>query len=115
MNHLEQAIIDANVSGGYRKDVRKVFMRGGELRWQYGDYTERVDIAATLLDPLFWQALGKARKWKHSGYVQFYEKLTKVGRTWVKETDIESWKLARYMLTDHTEKKDAESFFATLV
>ena len=67
------------------------------------------------LDPAFWQALKKARGWKRSGYVQFYDQMTKIGRKLVKDTDMDNWLLVWVRFTLHlADDKDANSFFASL-
>lgn len=63
MTFTERAIKEAFTAGGYRTDLKAVIMRGDELRWNHGDFTERVDIAAVLRDPAFWKAFGNAQKW----------------------------------------------------
>lgn len=61
----QQAIEDA-IAGGWllRGSKVTVFKRGGDLRWQHDGYTEAVNVSEVLLDPRFWQAVGKTRGWE---------------------------------------------------
>lgn len=67
MTHLEQAIKDAVEKGGYGSSgapnyLNKRLMNKVGQNWR-GDVVNRC-----LLDPAFWQALGKARGWKDSRF-----------------------------------------------
>jgi hypothetical protein len=80
MNAIEQAIKEAVEKGGYEITFDH------EHEYKHGSY------GRFLLDPSFWQALGKAKGW-NIGTVEI------------------NW----HRLIDHlAEGKDAESFFAAL-
>lgn len=59
MTAIESAIKEAIMKGGYHP-VAEVEVVGEEV-FTFG---ERIDSNKCLLDPLFWQALGKARGWE---------------------------------------------------
>lgn len=91
MTHLEQAIRDAVEKGEYEKEI--AFPRDGQEKLMLHDWS----IKATLLDPAFWRALGRARGWE------------------LRMFRIDEWKENWYQLIDHlAADKDVESFFATL-
>ena len=87
MTHIEQAIRDAVERGGYA------------CGW-----TDANEWPTTFLDPAFWQALGKARGWKETtlevyGYDVMY-----------------TWAYQQHRFISHlADRKEAESFFASLV
>jgi hypothetical protein len=93
---IEQAIKDAVEKGGYHKDLLKILMTVKD------EILRGAAIDHALLDPHFWQALGKARGWKGSAG-SFYG------------MNMESWKLHWHRFVDHlAEGKDVESFFSSL-
>lgn len=97
--YLEQAIRDAVEKGGYDRERARVSqfdMRNGHE----GMATSMLSTDRVLLDPAFWQALGKAREW-YKGIAPEHEPLY--------------WKAHWHSLIDHlAEGEDVESFFATL-
>ncbi len=108
--HIEQAIKDAAAAGyAERKDSMET---GTAWRNRF------------LLDPAFWQALGKARGWERrtpvcifdgdmSQFTGFDEKCPSCGR---ELTHPLTWKYQWHCFIDHlAEGKDAESFFAELL
>ena len=76
-------------------------------------YNEYVHVAVFLLDPLFWQSLGKAMGWEKQ-YEEDAQDCTGEGcshETWGEE----KWILEWHRFIDHlAEGKDIESFFETL-
>lgn len=93
--NFEQAIKEAGAKGGYKP---KRYVASLDINIQ----EDRQEII--LLDPLFWQALGKARAWaltKHPIRGRY-----KYMKSWISE-----W----HRFIDHlAEGKPAESFFASL-
>lgn len=92
MNAIEQAIKEAVEKGGYG------IVAVGTL-----------SIPATqeqvLLDPLFWQALGKARGWNNHNPIHDTRDISK-----------EPWKIMWHRLIDHlAEGKSTEDYFASLI
>lgn len=67
-----------------------------------------VVVAEIFLDPLFWQALGKARGW--------FEKNTFINTFWKGQPrTFPQWQYKWHRFIDHlAEGKDAESFFESL-
>lgn len=95
MTHIEQAIKEAMKKGGYDK---RVGLFGIDLF-----YVENGDV---LLDPLFWQALGKVRKWGVSNSI-----LTDFGEVYTSGY-LYYW----HRFIEHLASgKDAESFFKELL
>lgn len=94
--HLEQAIKDAVEKGGWRPTLFSL------------PHLHDISLEKTLLDPAFWQALGKARGWyvmKKNG-TRFDEHPAR----WDK------WKVEWHRLIDHLAAGGSvEDFFKTLV
>lgn len=99
MTHVERAYREAMEKGGWRPNG--ITLSENNISWWIKANGERKDC---LLDPLFWQALGKARgwrTWKGSGLMPYIH-------DWL-------WHKNWHRLIDHlAEGKDAESFFAEL-
>lgn len=121
MTHIEQAIREA-VENGWdenRAIVKSVDFRDGHE----GMGTSMKSTDRAFLDPLFWQALGKARAWKQDDDITQY---VKDNGTYVKGHPIlrqNGEKISRlgewihhwHRFIDHlAEGKDAESFFKDL-
>lgn len=101
MTHIEQAIRDAAEKGGYAE--RKDSMETGTA-WRN----------RFILDPAFWQALGKARGWEQengwSGHVWGFE-----DGPHGENIIVMNWENAMLDFNHHlAEGKDAESFFKDL-
>lgn len=101
MTHIEQAIRDAIEKGGYE---RYAFFAFNEDR-----IIADLEKDAVLLDPSFWQALGKALKWKH------FTSNAKPTPSHKSCSQFCNWKAYWHRFIDHlAEGKDAEPFFASL-
>jgi len=91
MTHTEQAIKEAAEKGGYDDSAVHLVL---DAMTQY-DYDATVNLI--VLDPLFWQALGKARGWQDDYHTT-------------------GWRRNWHHFIDHlAQGNDAESFFAQLV
>jgi len=103
---MEQAIRKA-IEGGYDKRSLDAWQSGG---------LEQIGCGLIVLDPSFWQCLGKALGWSKScwhlaedGHVPFRHPAA-CGN------GMHSWQLHWHRFIDHlAEGKDAESFFAELL
>lgn len=129
MTHIEQAIKEAVEKGGYwsihRTRIHDFnFRRIGRLSPAFGlgDHV--------LLDPSFWQALGRARGWEElvskygtrkDDYIALYRRPGTGRNSWEKqvvgsEDSNSEWRYHWHRFIDHlAEGKDAESFFAALL
>ncbi len=103
MTHIEKAIREAVEKEGYRSDFTPSILMPIE------DFVAHLaKVNAAVLDPAFWQALGKARGWKNDPRDVLRERM---GGGIVAPPWISIW----HRFIDHlAEGKDAESFFATL-
>ena len=125
MTHIEQAIKEAVEKGWERP--QKAFAYGADAMEDIWVVEDRDDlfqlediyvIQEALLDPAFWQALGKARGWQtscfhldESGRYEAYRHTAKCGVSTAKSY----WELQWHRFIDHlAEGKDAESFFKGL-
>lgn len=101
MTSLEQAIRDAVEKGGYAVK----YANADGLPDMYARDGYEIIAEQILLDPAFWQALGKARGWGMFGeFDNDYRKIK-----------YEEWLHNWHRLIDHLASgKDVESFFATL-
>jgi hypothetical protein len=104
MTHIEQAIRDAVMKGEYKR-----------RHYRHSDYTEEqqqlVDwpMERILLDPAFWQALGKARGWKME------RDCPDLCHQFTCPVDRRHWSNYWHLFIAHlADGKDAESFFASL-
>lgn len=89
---MKEAIQKA-IGGGYPEGKYTFSVSGGHVK---------TDTNAIFLDPLFWQALGKAMGWKE----------------WERESEDmrHQWRINWHRFIDHlAEGKDAESFFNELL
>jgi|HubBroStandDraft_4_1064222.scaffolds.fasta_scaffold03118_5 hypothetical protein len=116
MTYIEQAIKEAVEKGGYHEGYHLAHFGdfGDELfAADKGARSIAVVVAEILLDPSFWQALGKARGWKEK--CADCHKLSRSCRCeYPSFLDGEMYFWHRFI--DHlAEGKDAESFFKTLV
>lgn len=103
MTHIEQAIEEA-VGAGYKPEQLDYQRTDTE---QFAEESYRISYSKCFLDPLFWQALGKARGWdgKHTIKIRG-EPLS----DW-RKTPIYYW----HRFIDHLiAGKNAESFFKDL-
>ena|SRR3990167_3010575 len=100
---METAIKKA-IEGGYRKGhIWGVENNIYILQNEKGDRYGTLFVEQILLDPLFWQALGKAEGWG----------VEPSGSTWQGE---EQWKIYWHSFIDHhAEGKDIDSFFKDLL
>jgi len=114
MTAIETAIKEAVEKGGYIYKGSADFQFAGNYKgcifWrnESGSYIEILPFEKILLDPFFWQALGKAREWPaflpYGGFDAFEEYM-----------EITGWKAQWHRFIDHlAEGKDAESFFSAL-
>ena len=119
---IQQAIEKA-IEGGY--DVQ--FSEAAGLPTVYVKDGYQVDVAVILLDPLFWQSLGKAMGWencercekpfeKHQGYLCVIQlKEGQVTTADVKTFRDQNWKVQWHRFIDHlADGGSAESFFENL-
>lgn len=118
MTHIEQAIREAVEKGGFKPfasivppqpwisekmdfDTLAIYDGDPETSARRGS----IGIARTLINPAFWQALGKARGWADDDELMLLSH----------EESSHFWKYEWHRLIDHlAEGKDAESFFADL-
>lgn len=105
MSNLVKAIGLA-IKGGWRKDLDLIRVtKSGKAFFKVEGYFPKqvMPVSDILLDPLFWQALGKALGWpEHNHLKRSYES--------------KSWRGQSFMFFEHLmEGKDAESFFAVLL
>lgn len=94
---MNEAIRKA-IEGGYGKESKAVISLTGDERvaWYVRD--------GVLLDPLFWQALGKSRGWKKVRELIFGKK------------EITEWEYYWHHFIDHLASgKSADEFFTTLL
>lgn len=112
MNHIEQALKDAVEKGGWiNHPLTLLKLVTSKVAWwsEGGKDDQGQWLTEIFLDPLFWQAFGKASGWGRWLGTGYYDR---------DEIEIEepAWKVQWHRLIDHlAEGKDAESFFATLV
>lgn len=105
MTSLEQAIKDAVEKGGYDTPSSQNYVHLAIGSKNPPDWKEDAQ-QEFLLDPAFWQALGKARGWPDSSVGQVYK-----GNM----ISMLPWEWAWHHLIDHLASgKDVESFFETL-
>jgi hypothetical protein len=104
MTHIEQAIKEAVDKGGFEARKLDYLLSYSALK---GTGTEYIAMKNTvLLDPFFWQALGKARGWSE---------LKMPNRSPIGQYEEGSWFSHWHRFIDHlAEGKDAESFFKDL-
>lgn len=125
MNHLKKAITDAIEKGGYRANMYKHY--GYEIHSscvdtvdkETGAVVERSQNEVILLDPAFWQAIGRARGWGDKACMEcgfngrFDDYHGDCGKCLGKEYSGALYQ--QHRLIDHlAAEKDIESFFATL-
>lgn len=80
--------------------IKKALDLASKNGWSVSDW--KAGFYSPLLDPLFWQALGKAMGWKEE--------------MWWVNNYIEAWKYHWHRFIDHlAEGKDADSFFQDLL
>ncbi len=103
-NHIEQAMKEAVEKGGYKAGFHICWIEKYEICYQNkegGTDTFVQSVESIFLDPLFWQALGKARGWDDNLLRREYSRI--------------AWRDAMHRFIDHlAEGKDAESFFKNL-
>jgi len=102
MTYIEQAIKEAVEKGGYHEGYHLAhFGDFGDVLFaaDKGARSIAVVVAEILLDPSFWQALGKARGWDATVAIPV----------------MQDWLGYWHKFINHlAEGKDAESFFASL-
>lgn len=93
--------IEKAIEGGYEHDL----ISGLLSDFEKGIYANWNNYCVLLLDPLFWQALGKSLGWpKISAYPR------------ESDNEFETWKMTWLYFIDHlAEGKDPESFFTNLL
>lgn len=98
MTHLKQAIVDAVEKGGYQG-----------MGWKSGvKWIIEHQIPHVLLDPFFWQAIGRARGWDEGGITAEKNWQITYSQNWM-------WAHQWHRLISHlVAGKGVESFFATL-
>lgn len=69
MTYLEQAIKDAVEKGGY--DIENIRFNGQLMYPDALSSRGEKPVSALLLDPAFWQALGRARGWDESKFYSY--------------------------------------------
>lgn len=128
MTAIEQAIKEAIEKGGFlvngtRTNGVKIYIRKANNYNKHSRYSTHildglnseigeVSLESIFLDPLFWQALGKARGWGNGSKFPIWS----VRGDAVEYDDVPyEWQNKMLQFTYHlAEGKDAESFFATL-
>lgn len=134
MTHIEQAIRDAVEKGGYKQhtgyandEIRRIEVEYGRVLIHVCPGPEHNDDACgprqmnylsnILLDPLFWQALGKARGWSSDKNLIVTLESYDTGPTHLLHSSMEAgyWRFYWLRFIEHlADGKDAESFFASL-
>lgn len=109
MTYIEQAIKEAVEKGGYVNNA--YFMLKSETN-------KRLEANTILLDPLFWQALGKARGWGSSfGFIRTSD--TGEIESWLESDSagtVYQWRYYWHRFIDHLASGgDAELFFKELM
>lgn len=99
------------------KTLKKAIEGGYNIRAEHKLMFEGT-ISKMLLDPLFWQALGKACGWTHkmipTAFVEFEDGDDE--DTMLDWDSTEGWKFYWHRFIDHlAEGKDVESFFNDLI
>lgn len=112
---MEQAIKKA-IEGGYRKDIVEdhadLCSCGGSTTCAGKDHYKNGNFYKICLDPLFWQALGKAEGWKNTGVFRACLCAEKKFHT----HEIEEWEVRWHSFIDHLiAGKDIDSFFNELL
>lgn len=116
MSYIEQTIKKA-IEGGYKKgeykrSLIKSFVDGN--LWYAGGYT--FILAETLIDPLFWQALGKAMGWEKKDFYEVCPLNCDECDGAISEFPQKFWVHSWHCFIDHlAEGKDPESFFESLL
>ena len=103
MTHIEQAITDA-IAQGYEAKIEKIPEAEGFSTVQIA-VAMKSDV---FLDPAFWQALGRARKWTIDEDFKHWQGT-------VAEWKARFWKTHWHNFIDHLAiGRDAEGFFGQL-
>lgn len=102
MTALERAIRDAH-SAGWRNDLDATNWRANSKQLLIDEGS--IPLSAILLDPAFWQALGRARGWLFEAH----------GTSTVRQYGTDTWKMEWHRLIDDLAAgKSIESFFEQL-
>lgn len=118
MNYIEQAIKEA-VEKGYKvPNINLLYTDAGETKMKKpGEIAYEANFRGMwqviCLDPLFWQALGRARGWANDvlGETNRWEKINGETRTFPSNV----WAQKMLDFAYHiSREKDAESFFKSL-
>jgi hypothetical protein len=94
---------DVNIKKVITIDQQAVLLN---VMWETGKYHKRdgIDSARVFLDPLFWQALGKATGWE-----EYY------GHWFRPRKSVPQWRFEMHRFIDHlADGKTPEEFFQTL-
>lgn len=117
MTSLETCIREAVEKGGYFPTyINQYHTDGGKEKRKTPLYIAQelihsIENEVIFLDPLFWQALGRARGWAMGGTGRMYHDEYGVGGY----PSMFVWQEKWHRFIDHlAEGKDAESFFAAL-
>lgn len=105
-----QQAIEKAIEGGWNKEY-KVSHHGefGDVLLVHGMRSKALIEAEILLDPFFWQALGKSMGWKEEYYIQ--PKLLDDSKVKIRAEYIDVW----HRFIDHlAEGKDIKSYFESL-
>ena len=92
MTAIEQIIKDA-INGGWRKGHYKMRWGGGRIeQWEYlgnnrSEWTRLMDLSTALLDPTFWEAVGKTRGWNEC----LGEETESLKQHWLEKISKEKW------------------------
>lgn len=117
MSYIDKAFEEAKKAGWKPKDfvlspIINVTVRTNGNPEEIAKVVRAYIQAPSLLDPLFWQALGKARGWKEYMYNDGIQS-DRPDRQYASWTL--TWKHYWHCFIDHlAEGKSAEEFFATL-
>lgn len=101
------------------EEVLKLAIEGGYKQFN-APRKNYIEIDRALLDPLFWQALGKSLGWKKKCSIKYEEGgvyLEKEAREYISKTvNMDMWQYQMHRFIDHLASgKDADSFFSALI
>ncbi len=109
---METAIRKA-IEGGY--EIHGMILKEDNLFYSGHPLKSEIENKA-LLDPLFWQALGKAEGWGGKTGENDGSGVTLYGKSIQEAEWVDTWKLRWHSFIDHlAEGKDIDSFFTSLI
>lgn len=115
---MEKAIKKA-IEGGYKSvcgNCQESYLNHKPVRIGNRYCTRLPDTNKILLDPLFWQALGKAEGWNMQKLDKWWVSHTTKGGPYKIDNKSEAWLNIQHSFIDHlAEGKDADSFFESLL